>query len=90
MKRAIFNITKNSINIRKTADFNKMKAGVMKATNQNKNLQQIMRSENKTSHNKVFKRSFSSFSQIPPPEDPKHLLFMIAALSVAYIITKKY
>ena len=92
MNRTVFTLIKRSNFSRFVAQTNKIKAANINVKNASSNLQAIRKSSMPNNHSKIIKRKFSNFSQFPTPptpEDPEHLLFMIVALGVAYLIVKK-
>jgi hypothetical protein len=89
MNRTIFTLIKRSNVNRFVAQTNKIKAANMNVKNAYTNLQEIRKQSKQNNHNKIIKRQFSHFSQFPPPEEPQHWFYMILALGVCYIITKR-
>lgn len=94
MNRIVSTITKNASINRFVAQTNKVNLSIMKAKEKNEQLtnNQLFknrRANNAIKNNHIVKREFSTFSNLPPPEDPKNLLFMAFVLGVCYIIVKK-
>jgi hypothetical protein len=94
MNRTISTITKNANINRFVAQTNKIKVSIMKAKAKNEQLTnnplfKNRRANNPIKNNHVVKREFSTFSNLPPPEDPNNLLFMAFVLGVCYIIVKR-
>lgn len=85
----MLNLRLNST-IRMISQMNKIK--YTKASKNNKTVNALAYAKKirvNPSYNKVYKRSFNTFSQIPTPEDPNNLLFIILALSVCYLVVKR-
>jgi len=78
MNRVIYNTMKNHRNIKNMANLNKWNS-IKETPNCFNNPFNVKR------------RHFSGFYNFPtPPEDPNHLFFMCVALSIAYLISKKF
>jgi len=84
-KRTIHNNIQIFKNIKNIAPLNKV--NTVKINNCSKNHMNSLC--NFPPFNHVARRQFSTFSNFPPPQDPNHLMFMIVALTVSYIIVKK-
>jgi len=90
MNRIILNAKNNYRTTRIVSQVNKIK--YTKAVKNNKTVNALAyanKIREKTNYSKVSKRSFNTFTQMPTPEDPNNLMFVILALAVCYLVVKR-